>query len=91
MAKVLDLPRLTSGQQLALTGAIGLALALATYGAVGSHTTISTKAAVGWLRQLARLLTIGTVAANISAGWSNPIAVGRIRILGATPHPMPRP
>ena len=31
---------------------------------------------VGWLRQLARLLTIGTVAANVSAGWPNPAAVG---------------
>lgn len=30
----------------------------------------------GWLRQLARLLTIGTVAANVSAGWPNPTAVG---------------
>jgi hypothetical protein len=31
---------------------------------------------VGWLRQLARLLTIGTVAANASAGWPDPVAVG---------------
>jgi uncharacterized protein DUF2637 len=31
---------------------------------------------IGWLRQLARLLTAGTVAANVSAGWPNPIAVG---------------
>lgn len=31
---------------------------------------------VGWLRQLARLLTVGTVAANISAGWPDPVAVG---------------
>lgn len=30
---------------------------------------------VGWLRQLARLLTFGTVAANVSAGWPTPIAV----------------
>jgi hypothetical protein len=31
---------------------------------------------VGWLRQLARLLTVGTVAANVSAGWPDPVAVG---------------
>nr|CEL13502.1 Phage protein [Kibdelosporangium sp. MJ126-NF4]CTQ99187.1 Phage protein [Kibdelosporangium sp. MJ126-NF4] len=31
---------------------------------------------VGWLRHPARLLTIGTVAANVSAGWPDPIAVG---------------
>jgi uncharacterized protein DUF2637 len=31
---------------------------------------------VGWLRQLARVLTVGTVAANASAGWPEPIAVG---------------
>lgn len=30
---------------------------------------------LAWLRQLARLLTMGTVAANVSAGWPNPIAV----------------
>ncbi|MCE7006902.1 DUF2637 domain-containing protein [Kibdelosporangium philippinense] len=29
-----------------------------------------------WLRQFARLLTAGTVAANVSAGWPDPIAVG---------------
>ncbi|MFC0105468.1 DUF2637 domain-containing protein [Kibdelosporangium aridum] len=31
---------------------------------------------IAWLRQLARLLTLGTVAANVSAGWPDPIAVG---------------
>ncbi|MFC0107787.1 DUF2637 domain-containing protein [Kibdelosporangium aridum] len=31
---------------------------------------------IGWLRQLARLLASGTVAANISAGWPDPIAIG---------------
>lgn len=31
---------------------------------------------VGWLRQLARLLAVGTVAANVSAGWPDPVAVG---------------
>lgn len=31
---------------------------------------------LGWLRQLVRLLTIGTVAANAAAGWPDPIAVG---------------
>jgi hypothetical protein len=110
MAKATGLPRPTGGQRLALAGAIGLALALATYGAVGSYTTVSTRAAelsvplpelvpigidgglvgvivldlvlawtghpIGWLRQPARLLTIGTVAANVSAGWPNPIAIG---------------
>ncbi|MFC0112622.1 DUF2637 domain-containing protein [Kibdelosporangium aridum] len=30
---------------------------------------------IGWLRQLARLLAMGTVAANVSAGWPDPIAV----------------
>jgi hypothetical protein len=30
---------------------------------------------LGWLRQLARLLTGGTVAANVSAGWPDPVAV----------------
>lgn len=29
-----------------------------------------------WLRQLVRLLTIGTIAANAVAGWPDPIAVG---------------
>lgn len=110
MRNAANLTELTRSQQLALTGAIGLALALATYGVVGSYTTISAKAAelgvplphlvpigidggligvvvldlvlawtghpVGWLRQLARLLTIGTVAANVSAGWPNPTAIG---------------
>jgi hypothetical protein len=102
--------RLTSGQRLALSGAVMMALVLAVYGAVGSYTTISTTAArlgvpfpelvpigidggligvvtldvvlawtghpLGWLRQLTRLLTIGTVAANVSAGWPEPISVG---------------
>ena len=31
---------------------------------------------LGWLRQLVRLLTIGTVVANAAAGWPDPIAVG---------------
>lgn len=31
---------------------------------------------IGWLRQLARLLASGTVAANISAGWPDPVAIG---------------
>jgi hypothetical protein len=31
---------------------------------------------VGWLRQLARLLTFGTVAANVTAGWPHPVAIG---------------
>jgi Protein of unknown function (DUF2637) len=31
---------------------------------------------VGWLRQLARLLTVGTVAADVTAGWPDPVAVG---------------
>jgi hypothetical protein len=31
---------------------------------------------LGWLRQIARVLTVGTVAANVSAGWPDPIAVG---------------
>jgi hypothetical protein len=31
---------------------------------------------VGWLRQIARLLTVGTVAANVSAGWPDPVAAG---------------
>ncbi len=32
--------------------------------------------AVGWFRQFARLLTTGTVAANVSAGWPSPLAIG---------------
>lgn len=31
---------------------------------------------IGWLRQLARLLAVGTVAANVSAGWPDPVAIG---------------
>lgn len=31
---------------------------------------------IGWLRQIARLLTVGTVAANAVAGWPDPVAVG---------------
>jgi hypothetical protein len=31
---------------------------------------------VGWLRQVARLLTVGTVAANVSAGWPDQVAAG---------------
>src|SRR5882757_9617012 len=31
---------------------------------------------LGWLRQLVRLLTIGTVAATAAAGWPDPVAVG---------------
>jgi hypothetical protein len=37
---------------------------------------------VGWLRQIARLLTVGTVAANVSAGWPDPVAAG---LHGAAP------
>ncbi|MFC0105473.1 DUF2637 domain-containing protein [Kibdelosporangium aridum] len=103
------LPKLSSGQRIALASSIVITLALAAYGAVGSYATISNKAAqldvplpelvpigldgglvgvitldlvlawtshpIGWLRQLARLLAGGTVAANVSAGWPNPIAI----------------
>ncbi|WP_170160453.1 DUF2637 domain-containing protein [Prauserella muralis] len=31
---------------------------------------------IGWLRQVARALTVGTVAANAAAGWPDPVAVG---------------
>jgi hypothetical protein len=31
---------------------------------------------VGWLRQLVRVLSVGTVVVNVVAGWPNPIAVG---------------
>lgn len=31
---------------------------------------------LGWLRQLARLITMGTVAANAAAGYPHPLAVG---------------
>jgi len=31
---------------------------------------------LGWLRQLARLLTTGTVVANAAAGWPDPLAIG---------------
>jgi hypothetical protein len=31
---------------------------------------------VGWLRQLVRLLSVGTVAANAVGGWPDPVAVG---------------
>jgi hypothetical protein len=31
---------------------------------------------VGWLRQLVRVLSVGTVAANAVAGWPDPVAVG---------------
>ncbi|MCX2729478.1 DUF2637 domain-containing protein [Saccharopolyspora sp. NFXS83] len=31
---------------------------------------------IGWLRQLVRLLSLGTVAANATAGWPDPVAVG---------------
>jgi hypothetical protein len=31
---------------------------------------------VGWLRQLVRILSVGTVAANAAGGWPDPIAVG---------------
>lgn len=31
---------------------------------------------IGWLRQLVRLLALGTVAANATAGWPDPVAVG---------------
>jgi hypothetical protein len=31
---------------------------------------------LGWLRQLGRLLTVGTIAANAAAGWPDAIAVG---------------
>jgi hypothetical protein len=31
---------------------------------------------VGWLRQLVRVLSVGTIAANIAAGWPDPVAVG---------------
>jgi len=31
---------------------------------------------VGWLRQLVRVLSVGTLAANAVAGWPDPVAVG---------------
>lgn len=31
---------------------------------------------VGWLRQLVRVLSVGTVAANAVSGWPDPVAVG---------------
>lgn len=31
---------------------------------------------VGWLRQLVRLLSMGTIAANVVGGWPDPVAVG---------------
>lgn len=31
---------------------------------------------VGWLRQLVRVLSAGTVVANAVAGWPDPVAVG---------------
>ena len=31
---------------------------------------------VGWLRQLVRVLSVGTVAANAVAGWPDPVATG---------------
>lgn len=31
---------------------------------------------VGWLRQLVRVLSVGTVAANTVGGWPDPVAVG---------------
>ena len=33
-------------------------------------------APVGWLRQLVRVLSVGTIAANAVAGWPDPVAVG---------------
>jgi hypothetical protein len=33
-------------------------------------------APVGWLRQLVRVLSVGTVVANAIAGWPDPVAVG---------------
>jgi len=35
-----------------------------------------TAQSLGWLRQLSRLLTAGTVAANAVGGWPDPISVG---------------
>lgn len=37
---------------------------------------------VGWLRQLVRVLSVGTVVVNVVAGWPDPIAVG---LHGAAP------
>jgi hypothetical protein len=31
---------------------------------------------VAWLRQLVRVLAVGTIAANMSGGWPDPVAVG---------------
>lgn len=31
---------------------------------------------VGWLRQLVRVLSVGTVVANVIGGWPDPVAVG---------------
>lgn len=31
---------------------------------------------VGWLRQVVRVLSVGTVAANAIAGWPDPVAIG---------------
>jgi hypothetical protein len=33
-------------------------------------------APVGWLRQLVRVLSVGTVVTNVIAGWPDPVAVG---------------
>jgi hypothetical protein len=37
---------------------------------------------VGWLRQLVRVLSVGTVVVNVIAGWPDPVAVG---LHGAAP------
>jgi hypothetical protein len=31
---------------------------------------------VGWLRQLVRILSVGTIAANAVGGWPDPVGVG---------------
>jgi hypothetical protein len=31
---------------------------------------------VGWLRQVVRVLSVGTIAANTVTGWPDPVAVG---------------
>ncbi len=31
---------------------------------------------VAWLRQLVRVLAVGTIAANVISGWPDPVAVG---------------
>ncbi|MFC4003700.1 DUF2637 domain-containing protein [Prauserella oleivorans] len=68
---------LAARKGLPLPGLVPLGIDGGLVGVVALDLVLSwTGQPIGWLRQLARVLTVGTVIANAVAGWPDPVAVG---------------